>query len=131
MTFNLPSLITRSLFVFWIAAICLASIVNYSAFLGEHSAVGGGSGYVPHAIGYFIAGALCHMAFPNRSARIFFMILAIFSMGVALEVVQFYVPGRSFNPKDILSNGLGLFGFYVLRMIYGKIRRSEVGDHPG
>ena len=121
MTFNLPSLITRSLFVFWIAAICLASIADYSAFAGNHSSFAGGSGYVPHAIGYFIAGVLCYLAFPNRSGVVFFMILAIFAMGVALEVVQFYVPRRSFNPKDILSNGLGLAGFYMCHVIYNKI----------
>ena len=43
--------------------------------------------------------------------------IALFLLGIVFEIVQIYVPHRTFNPKDIAANGLGLAGVYVCNML--------------
>ena len=101
------------------------------------------SGFVLHCCAYFLGMLLCFMAFDRRKkdrdqisdvrsqkadlgdqisdARrqlskgnfIWIFGLLIFLYSVILEGVQFYLPYRTFNPYDVVANGVGVLGFAV------------------
>ena len=53
--------------------------------------------------------------------------LLIFLFGVVLEVVQFYLPYRTFNVYDVVGNGVGILALvFIWVMIYGKMQRGNV-----
>jgi VanZ family protein len=47
--------------------------------------------------------------------------LLIFLFSVVLEIVQFYLPYRTFNVYDVVANGVGILSFFIIWMIaFGK-----------
>ena len=46
--------------------------------------------------------------------------ISLFLLGVLFEIVQIYIPRRSFNPKDIAANGLGLACVYMCNKLIGR-----------
>jgi hypothetical protein len=44
--------------------------------------------------------------------------LLIFLFSVVLEVVQFYLPYRTFNVYDVVANGIGILFFVVAWMLF-------------
>jgi len=115
-------LYSKIIFFIWLLAITFISLVDYSSVSCLNLSKGFGTGFWLHLIGYFIAGALYVLAFGNKRQKVVLItFFALFLLGVLFEIVQIYVPHRTFNPKDIAANGLGLAGFYVCHMIYYQI----------
>ena len=53
--------------------------------------------------------------------------LLIFLFGVVLEVVQFYLPCRTFNVYDVVGNLVGILSFvFIWAMIYGRMQRGNL-----
>ncbi|MCK4817315.1 VanZ family protein, partial [bacterium] len=123
---NSENMFSKVLFFIWLIAITFISLVDYSSASCLNLPKGFGTGFWLHLIGYFIAGALYFLAFGNkRQKSIFITFIALFLLGVLFEIVQTYVPNRSFNPKDIAANGLGLAGFYMCHRGIKGLRRWE------
>ena len=115
---------SKIIFFAWLFGITFASLVDYSFINCLNLSKGFGSGFWLHLIGYFIAGALYFLSFGNKRQRIVLItFLALFMLGVLFEIVQIYVPHRTFNPKDIAANGLGLAGVYIY---YKLISRRQI-----
>ena len=109
--------IKNLVFVTWIAAIVALSIIPYSkngvAFFKLTE-----SGMVLHFVGYFVASSLCYWAF--RKDTLFFILFSCFSIflfSVVLEVVQLYLPYRTFNWWDVVANLVGILSFVVMWMV--------------
>ena len=112
---------SKIIFFIWLIAITFVSLVDYSSASCLNLPKGLGTGFWLHMIGYFIAGALYFFAFGNKCRRdVLIIFMALFLAGVLFEIVQIYVPHRSFNPKDIVANGLGLAGVYMCFITYKK-----------
>jgi len=112
---------SKFIFFVWLFAITFVSLVDYSAASGLNLPKGLGTGFWLHLMGYFIAGALYFFAFGNKRQRdVLIIFMALFVAGVLFEIAQIYVPHRTFNPKDIVANGLGLSGVYMCFIIYKK-----------
>ena len=76
------------------------------------------SGFVMHGIAYFVVMLLCFLAFGAKD--ISFVVwagLMIFLYSVALEVVQLYLPYRTFNVYDVVANGAGVVIFVIVWMV--------------
>jgi len=117
----MAGLYSKIMFFMWLLAITVVSLVDYSSISGLNLPKGMGTGFWLHLIGYFIAGLLFILAFGKKRQKVILItLIALFCLGVLFEIVQIYVPHRSFNPKDIAANGLGLAGFYVCYMIYTR-----------
>jgi hypothetical protein len=102
----------RIAFIIWMIAITVLSVLPYSDD-GIVSYKLTGSGMVVHFVGYFVAAGLLYWAYRRDSISfILFCGLIIFVFSVALEVVQYYLPFRTFNLVDIAANGLGI-GLFV------------------
>jgi VanZ family protein len=53
--------------------------------------------------------------------------LVMFSLyGMGIEVMQFYIPGRAFNPLDMLFNVLGLLGGVIACYLYYRCLAGQV-----
>ena len=111
---------SKIIFFIWLIAITFISLVDYSSAGWFEPPKGLGTGFWLHVIGYFVAGALYFVAFRNNRQRVVLItFFALFLLGVLFEIVQIYVPHRSFNPKDIAANGLGLAAVYVCWQLIG------------
>ena len=104
------------IFVTWILAITALSVIPYSKD-GIASLKLTESGMILHLVSYFVASSLCYWAF--RKDTLFFILFSCFSIflfSVVLEIVQLYLPYRTFNWWDVAANGVGIFFFFVTWM---------------
>ena len=108
----------RAMFVVWAIAVAALSVISYPGSEDLLMAVKfTSSGFVVHGVAYFVGMWLCFLAFEKKN--ISFVVwagLLIFLFGVVLEVVQFYLPCRTFNVYDVVANACGvlLFGVWML-----------------
>ncbi|MCA9151255.1 MAG: VanZ family protein [Planctomycetales bacterium] len=70
-----------------------------------------------HFTGYAVVSALAMMSI-RSSRRQYLCMLLLALLGVSLEFVQIFVPGRAFEFWDMAANGCGVyFAFQVMRNI--------------
>jgi len=120
-------LTSKLIFFIWLIAITFLSLVDYSSAGWLKLSNGFGSGFWLHLVGYFIAGALYFLAFGNKRQKIVLItFFVLFMLGVLFEIAQIYVPHRTFNPKDIAANGLGLVGVYLGYQVFGRRKIEEL-----
>ena len=116
---------TPQLFIIWIVAITVLTVMPY-ANNGKVSLKLTESGMVLHFVGYFVASSLFYWAYRKDTLfSILFSCFSIFMFGVVLEIVQFYLPYRTFNPIDIYANASGIFFFIICWAIFKGIRKEE------
>lgn len=98
------------MFIIWIMAITVLAVIPHSDNGLMVSSNVTSSGMEKHLVGYFVAALLCYYAF-KRDGILFILMsgFLIFLYSVALEIVQFLLPYRTFNIKDIVGNGFGIF----------------------
>ena len=107
-------MLSKILFFVWLFTITFISLVDYSTISGLDLSKLFGAGFWLHAVGNFIAGVLFILAFGEKSqVHLLIALTALFLLGLLFEIAQLRIPRRSFNPVDIMANGLGLFFFYV------------------
>jgi len=144
-----------TIFIVWIVAITALSVMPYSKKGMVVSLKLTESGMVLHFIAYFAGSALLYWVFrkgpqiapvrssgPTGQAQItvikkdtLFSILipsfTIFMFSVALEIVQLYLPYRTFNPIDIAANASGILFFIICWAVFfrsgkeGAVGRKE------
>ncbi len=79
------------------------------------------TGFIVHAAAYFVLFGLGVAAYPSALMR---LIAGVVLYGVVCEVIQLYIPYRSFNPVDIAANVLGMVLFYVLYIFCKRINHG-------
>jgi len=88
------------------------------------------SGMEKHLIAYFIAALLFYCAY--RRDEIYFVLLSgfiLFLYSLALEIIQFFLPYRTFNLKDVVANASGVIIFIFFWAIYFQIvKRMREGN---
>jgi VanZ family protein len=122
------------IFVIWIMAITALSIAPYPKN-GAVSFKLTKSGMIMHFAAYFVATVLLYWASKKDNLlSILFSCFSIFMFSVALEVIQLYLPYRTFNPIDIAANGSGIFFFFIIWMVYLKKQKAPAAlfeERPG
>lgn len=81
---------------------------------------------VAHALGYGIAAISAYIAFAWRRFFVF-SLLFLWVFSIFVEVVQFYLPYRSFSLMDILANTCGLFVGALCILIWRRLVGVFVG----
>ncbi len=110
-----PSL-AKTAFFLWLAAIAFMSLYDYSSTEIIDVPKLFGSGFWIHVVGYFIGAFLFNCAFKfKKLSHHLLALLFLFLMGVLFEFAQLYVPGRTYNPHDVIANGVGLVGYFFLK----------------
>jgi len=116
-----------TIFSIWIVAIAALSVMPYSKN-GAASFKLTGSGMVVHSIAYFVGSCLLYWTLRKDTLfSILFSCFSIFLFSVVLEIVQFYLPNRTFNPMDIAANGFGIFFFVICWATFWKKRFRNLG----
>lgn len=78
---------------------------------------------IVHACLYGIMGVLAYIAFDTLGKRIIIFIF-MFLLGVLLELLQIYIPGRDASLHDALANATGLALSFLLCWLYAIIPNS-------
>ncbi len=108
-------------------AIAALSVMPYSKN-GAASLKLTGSGMVVHSIAFFVGSCLLYWTLRKDTLfSILFSCFSVFMFGVVLEIVQLYLPYRTFNPIDIAANGFGIFFFVICWAVFKRIRKEEIG----
>ena len=116
------------LFTIWVVAITALSVMPYSRN-GAASFKLTESGLVVHFVAYFIGSVLLYLAYGKDTLfSILISSFTIFLYSVVLEVVQFYLPYRAFNPIDIAANGGGVVFFVICWAVFFRSGKKELGN---
>ena len=117
-------------FIIWMLLLTIFSVLpdSNSGIIQLTSYKLTSSGFFIHLFSFFIAASLCFKAFKHSSYNFILTSgIVIFLYSILLEVVQVFLPYRTFNYYDILANfvgiGLGIiiFIFYPKFMLKCKI----------
>jgi len=78
-----------------------------------------------HFIAYFITASLCYCAFKKEKLSfIIFSGIAVFFYGIAIEVVQYFLPYRDCSIGDIIANASGIGSFIIIWVVYSRALRQ-------
>ena len=112
--FNPIKIFKITLLILWLSLITFTSVVDYSSVKVSGEPLNIGSGFYQHVIGYFMAAFLFYLVMPeNQHVKMKFILLILFGCGIIFEIIQGYLPKRTYNSMDIVANGFGLAVFYV------------------
>jgi len=130
----------KIIFVIWAMTVTVLSIISYPGGNDLLMSVKlTKSGFVMHIMAYFMGMLLCYYAYGKKDAgfkiqdtkcrkNIFIILLAgllIFLYSILLEVVQFYLPYRTFNIYDVVGNGVGVLLFVAFVGVGGTVLRKD------
>ena len=120
-------MVLRIFFVLWIVAVAALSVISHPGSNDLLISVKlTSSGFVVHGIVYFVGILLCYFSFNKKNVSfVLWTGLLVFLFSVVLEVVQFYLPCRTFNVYDVVGNGIGV----ILGMGVGAWRCVNVKTH--
>jgi len=104
--FELPGAINISILVIWMCSLIV--IIYFS--LQPSMAITTPSRYLDkifHLLSYLWLAMLLALYFRTRKSFLLVPVLLIL-LGIALEIIQSYIPGRFFSVPDMISNSLGV-----------------------
>lgn len=80
--------------------------------------------YLLHGIAFFALPIIAYLANGEKKRPYLWYIFIVFSglLALSIEFFQQLVPGRAFNPLDILSNLIGLTLGFTLVLVYRRMR---------
>lgn len=85
--------------------------------------------YLEHFIVYFILGFLLFIAFPEsfKKGMVLFgtaiLLLVLFS--AVTEFIQYFIPGRTYNPVDLILNSAGSIFGVLLAVVHIKRQNKK------
>ena len=112
--------LVRMMFIVWAMAVAALSVISHPGSKDLLVSVKvTSSGFVVHGIAYFVGVLLCCFSFNKKNISfVLWTGLLIFFLGVVLEVVQFYLPYRTFNVYDVVGNGVGILSFVFIWVLF-------------
>jgi len=104
-----------------IAIFFLMSILFFSVIPGVEIGPASNSGFVSHIISYFMLSFVLSLYLLEKDTKKPLLKAALIagSYGLLIEFIQFFIPYRFFEVKDILTNFVGVF--LVLFVPFKKI----------
>lgn len=106
------------IFISYVLLVIFLSLVPQPAGAG-----GSNLDKIVHACLYGMMGVLAYIAFDTLGKRIIIFIF-MFLLGVSLELLQIYIPGRDASLYDALANATGLALSFLLCWLYTIIPNS-------
>jgi len=84
------------------------------------------SGMILHLIAYFIVAFLWCLFFNLRSIKsVILSGFLIFTYSFILELIQLYLPPRTFNPIDIAANAAGILLFVLIWIVSSHMLKRK------
>lgn len=114
---------TKIIFYFVLTAITvLAFSPNYNAL----PSIVAFSDKLNHTAAFMVLFLLLRQAYPRLSIRKIFIILI--TNAVWIEAIQYFLPTRSSDWKDIAADSLGMFVGYLFIYLFKRFRHTKI--HP-
>jgi len=109
------------LLFFRLGLISLLLIISYLAFtpIYHHPEVDTGYDKINHFVAFLILALFCNFSFPNKSI-IHLTILPLCFYAVFIEVVQYFLPFRSFSLYDFVADVVALLFYLWLSRYFSK-----------
>ena len=104
----------------WLPAIVISVLIFIASSLtGAQVQQTGVTKDIYQINGHFIFYLLLCLSYYKGMKNVWFAMALSFIFGVAMEFYQLSVPGRSFQIKDIITNGLGIIlgGIFVWKLL--------------
>ncbi len=114
----------RIVFFLWVGIIGVLSVIP------SPDRVVSVSDKFAHFVAYFITASLCYCAFKREKLSfLLFLGLGVFLYGIAIEIVQYFLPYRDFSVGDIIANASGIGSFFIIWGVYSRAsgQKSERG----
>jgi len=114
-------------FITWIIAVAVFSFISFPEGNGTSDKwVFSSSRAELHAAAYFIGAFLFYYVLNIRKHKFLFLVgILVFLFGLLLEIVQIWLPSRSFNPMDIAGNGMGVVAFILIWSVYSYFKLPD------
>jgi len=110
----------RIVFFLWVGTIGVLSVIP------SPERVVSVSDKFAHFVAYFITASLCYCAFKREKLSfLVFLGIAVFLYGIAIEVVQYFLPYRDFSVGDIIANASGIGSFFVIWGVYSRTIKQK------
>lgn len=104
----------RVAFISWIIIVTVLSLF-YISRSDDNNILLIDSKVEVHAVAYFMGALMCFYSFKFEGIRFVILVgIGVFLLGVIFEVVQLWIPYRTFNPMDVVANGVGVVIFMIL-----------------
>jgi VanZ family protein len=111
----------------WGGLIVVLSVLPNSVVLPSVSI----SDKILHAMFYIPMTLIPAVTFKRRQSDSLIKIgLVVFLMGVLLEIIQRYVPGRYFSYADMIANAAGLTAGVLLGLAWSTVASTVNGHRP-
>ena len=94
---------------------------------------GGGVHYldkVEHAVAYCVMGILAYISVDTLNRRIVLYVL-MFLLGIAIEFIQMYIPGRDASAYDAMANTAGLALSFLLCRVFSMLFKRPAVSGKG
>ena len=122
----------RRLLVFSLALITIVSVIPHGSDAQTVVVASIGLDKIVHFVGFgFMAVFALGAGGNRRNWKGISLLFLVLGFGVVIEVVQYYLPYRTFNPVDIFANLCGVgFGGLVYKVVSrgrGRCQMSDVG----
>ncbi|WP_049723682.1 VanZ family protein [Gilvimarinus polysaccharolyticus] len=105
--------------------VMLVSYIGFGVAKNPGAAIGDYNDLLMHFSGYVAAGVSIGFAFGKRSSLWRFMVLFLFS--TAIECIQYTLPWRSFDVRDIAANTagilLGLLVWWLAGLVVSRLEK--------
>lgn len=72
-----------------------------------------------HSLAYGVLALWLMLILPNHKLQIAFILTGL---GFTLEIIQYFIPYRSFDWLDLLFGTLGIFSIYLIFILVARIR---------
>ena len=109
------------LFWSWALGVLILSVIpNQKIFIKQGSLDFDPHGYFQHFIAYGIGMFIGLKVNKNKTAM--FIVL----LGIFIEIIQYFLPYRSFNLFDILANLSGVIFIWIIHPLFLKGKASKV-----
>lgn len=90
---------------------CLALIPDSSASLPSS-----GNDKLNHFLAFFVLALLVDRSFPTPTFN-YNKIFILVGYGLMIEIIQFFIPSRSFSLYDLLADTVGIFAYVMSRQL--------------
>ncbi len=90
----------------------------------DHSSTTGINDKVAHILTFLLLGLLAQQAFPRLKMSLQ-LYLWLLGYGLAIEVIQYFIPNRSFSLLDLAADGAGLLIAFIFMLSLRQAVRAR------
>ena len=117
--------VARIALIIWAVFVTVLSIVPNPSNDGNISELIG-SGALAHSFAFFIITSLAYFAYRRQGASFVLLSgLVVFLYGAALEILQAFLPFRTFNTKDIAAIAAGILFFVLIWIVSSHMLKRK------